>query len=104
MKYLKLTGLFIVLFLVMALDVSNSFMVRLGFEPNYLTTAAVALLIAWLTMNLHIAIMLLVVILTTATSLSDEAAASIGYDHDIVLALLVAIILAPMLRKLLDME
>ncbi|MCF6217300.1 MAG: hypothetical protein L3J62_05635 [Gammaproteobacteria bacterium] len=104
MKYLKLTGLFIVLFLVMALDMSNSFIGRLGFEANYLATAAAALLIAWLTMNHSIVIMLLVVILATAASLSGEAAASIGYDRDIVLALLIAIIVAPMLRKLLDME
>ncbi len=104
MKYLKLTGLFIVLFLVMALDVSNGFMARLGFEADYLATAVAALLIAWLTMNHSIVIMLLVVILATAASLSDEAAASIGYDRDMVLALLVAILVAPKLRKLLDLE
>ncbi len=104
MKYLKLTGLFIVLFITIALNISDNFVVRLGFEPNYLLVAGVSLLIASLTMNQHILIIIVVLVLTLSTSVSEETAASFGYDRDVMLAALVAVVMLPILREFFDLE
>lgn len=88
----------------MALNVSDSFIVRLGFEANYLLVAGVSLLIAWLTMNQNILIILVVLVLALSTGVPEETAASFGYDRDVMLAALVAIIMLPIVRDFFDLE
>jgi len=88
----------------MALNVSDSFIVRLGFEANYLLVAGVSLLIAWLTMSQHILIVIMVLILALSTGVPEETAANLGYDRDMMLAALVAIIMLPIIRDFFDLE
>ncbi len=88
----------------MALNMSDSFIVRLGFEPNYLLVVGVSLLIAWLTMNQNILIIVVVLILALSTCVPEETAASFGYDRDVMLAALVAVIMLPIVREFFDLE
>jgi len=88
----------------MALNMSDSFIVRLGFEANYLLVVGVSLLIAWLTMNQHLLIVIVVLILALSTAVPEETAVNLGYDRDVMLAALVAIVMLPIIRDFFDLE
>ncbi len=88
----------------MALNMSDSFIARLGFEVNYLLIAGVSLLIAWLTMKQHILIVIVVLVLALSTGVPEETAANFGYDRDVMLAALVALIMLPAIRDFFDLE
>lgn len=88
----------------MALNMSDSFIIRLGFEANYLLVAGVSLLIAWLTMNQHLLIVIVVLVLTLSTGVPEETATNLGYDRDVMLAALVAVVMLPIIRDFFDLE
>ena len=82
----------------------DSFIVRLGFEANYLLVAGVSLLIAWLTMNQHLLIVIVVLVLALSTGVPEETATNLGYDRDVMLAALVAVVMLPIIRDFFDLE
>ncbi|VAW84193.1 hypothetical protein MNBD_GAMMA18-1924 [hydrothermal vent metagenome] len=88
----------------MALNMSDSFIVRLGFEANYLLVAGVSLLIASLAMNQHILIVVVVLVLALGAGVPEGTAENIGYDRDVILAALVAVIVLPLIRDFFDLE
>ncbi len=88
----------------MALNISDSFIMRLGFEANYLLVAGVSLLVAWLTMNQHLLIVIVVLILALSTGVPEETATNLGYDRDVMLAALVAVVMLPIIRDFFDLE
>lgn len=104
MKYLKFLGLFVVLFLALALNLPDNFVARLGFDVNYLLAAGAALLISWASLR-HNALMVgIIVLLVIGANVPEETAASLGYDRDIVLAALFGVILLPLIRNFLDLD
>lgn len=104
MNYVKFIVLFLLLFLGIVLNMEHSFISRLGFEMNYLVAAGVSFLISWLALNHHVFVVAVLVIMATAANLPEATAAGLGYDRDIMLAALIAVILLPLIIKFFDLD
>jgi len=87
-----------------ALNMEHSFISRLGFEMNYLLAVAVSLLISWLALHHHVFVVAVLVTMATATNLPEETAVGLGYDRDVMLAALIAVITLPLIIKFFDLD
>lgn len=92
------------LFVALALNLPDNFVARLGFESNYLLLAGAALLISWTVQNHNVFMTIVIVLLVVGANVPKEMAASIGYDRDILFAVLLAVMILPSIRHFLDLE
>ena len=90
---------FLILFMTIAVNLPDSVIARLGFEPNYLLAAMVAVVLAGLVQHRHLLSILLVVALSWGANLPADLAEHWSMDPDIFLAGLIAVVLTPMVAK-----
>lgn len=96
---MKLTLLFLVLFMSIAANLPDSVISRLGLEPNYLLAALTAIIIAWFTVHLEALLALLVVGLSIGANLPESLADSMNVNRDYLFATLVAIVIIPWVSR-----
>lgn len=99
---MRLLLVFLVLFMVIGVNLPESMIARLGFEPGFLKAALAAWVVAGLTFHERTALIVVVVALTIGANLPAGAAARLGIDPDVSLAALVALVLLPLLRHHLE--
>ncbi len=104
MKYIKLFGLFVIIFATLALNTQDNFIARLGFESSYLLASGIALLIAWLTLYHKTVTIVFIVILMVGSNVTAATASGIGFERDILFAALLAIIFLPLVRDFFELE
>ncbi len=80
-------------------NLSDGFLVRLGFDSNYLLAALAALVLTGLIARRSLALIVLIVLVTCGANVSPETAMSYGYDPDYLLAALIAIVVSPVICR-----
>ena len=94
---------FFALSLSIGVNLSDGFLARLGFDPNFLLASLVAMVLTGLVAHRSLAVIALIVLVTIGANLPLATAAEIGYDPDFLLATLVAIVVLPYVTRGLDM-
>lgn len=95
----KFALVFLVLMMVIAINLPHGVMTEVGISPNILLGALGAFVIAGLVSNEHLGLIVLVILAAIAANVSPETAASIGYDRDIMIAVLVGLVVLPFVAK-----
>ena len=92
----------LILFMSIAVNLPDSVIARLGFDPDYLKAALLAVIIAGLTRYHNLALMVLVVLLSIAANMPLDMARELGVDRDVFTATLVAIVLSTRVSRWFD--
>lgn len=93
---------FLVLFMAIGVNLPDNMLARVGLDPDYLKVALAAWTITALVFHERVALIVVVVALCVGANLPAEVAAGWGIDRDIALAGLVAVVLTPAFRRVLD--
>ena len=91
---------FIISFLSIAINLPDSMIARLGFDPDYLMAALVAVAITGLTLHRRMLLVVLVVFCSIAANLPAEVVHGWGLDKDYIIATLAVLVLLPVGAKL----
>lgn len=77
------------------INLPDSYIARLGIEPNYMIAALAAIVIAGLMVHRRLLLIVLVVGLSIGTNMPETYMSSIGVSRDYLFATLVAIVIIP---------
>lgn len=91
---------FLISFLSIAINLPDSVIARVGFDPDYLMAALVAIAITGLTMHRRMFLVVLVVFCSVAANLPADLISSWGLDKDYIIATLIVLVLLPVGVKL----
>ncbi len=94
--------IFLVLLITIAINLEDNMIARLGFEPTYLIMALVAVVITGLVMHNNLALVVLVLFLSVGANMPVDFMLNFGIDRDILTGILGAIILLPLIAKVID--
>ncbi|GMR21006.1 MAG: hypothetical protein BMS9Abin36_1604 [Gammaproteobacteria bacterium] len=92
---MKLLLLFLVLFMSIAVNLPDSYIARLGIEPDYIIAALAAIVVAGLVVHRKLLLIVLVVALSIGTNMPEPFMTSIGVGRDYLFATLIAIVIVP---------
>lgn len=92
---MKVISVFVVLFLMIAINLPHGMFARMGFEGDYLMAALIAMVLALLVRNRHLYLIVLVVLCTLAANLPDAIYADWLIDPDYFLGILLALVILP---------
>lgn len=92
---MKVISVFVILFLMIAINLPHGMFARIGFEGDYLMAALVALVLALLVRNRHLYLIILVVLCTLAANLPETMFAEWYVDPDYFLGILLALVILP---------
>ena len=95
----KFLLVFLIIAIVPALNMPEGFLARLGVDSSILMAATIAIVFAGFMQHLNLALIVLITIMAVAANVSDEAASAIGYDPDLVLVGLIALVLMPFIAR-----
>lgn len=95
----KFLIIFLALAVILALNLRFGMLSQFSVSPNLLIVALIALVIAGIVANESIGLILLVMGAALAANVPREVAASMGYDRDVMIALLVALVLTPVVAR-----
>lgn len=101
---MKIAALALILFISIAVNLPDSIVGRLGFEPNYLLAALAAVAIAGLVAHRNLALIVLVVVMCVGANLPADVASGWGLNRDYLTAGLFAVALFPLLVRLLGWD
>jgi hypothetical protein len=99
---LKFALVFLTLCLSVGANLSEGFLARMGFDPDFLMVALIAFVLTGLITHRHLALIVLVVLLTIGANASAEFAESLGYEPDYLVAALAALVFTPYLNRLFE--
>ena len=91
--------IFVTLSMSIGANLSDGFLIRLGFDPSILLAGLVALVLTGLIAHRSLALIVLIVMVTIGANLPLDTATEMGYDPDYLLAALVAM---PFVRRSLE--
>ncbi|MDP2140094.1 MAG: hypothetical protein Q8L20_04715 [Gammaproteobacteria bacterium] len=98
---MKLVLYGLILFLTIGVTVARETLSRFGMETNYLMIALVALVLTVLLAHRSLMLVLLVLLLCVAINLPPEMIGGITIDQDFLVAVLIAVVILPVVHKLL---
>ena len=90
---------FLTLTLAISINLDAGFLARLGVDPGILLVALIAFITAGLIAHRHIALIVIILVMTKGDNVPVETAVDIGYDPDYLLAGLAALIFTPILGE-----
>lgn len=90
---------FLVLIMVILINLPHGIMSEFSVSPNILLGALAAFVIAGLVSNQNLGIIALVILAAIGANVPPEVAANIGYDRDIMLAVLIGLVLLPFFAR-----
>lgn len=91
----------LILFLTIGVTVARETLARFGLETNYLLIALVALVFTALLAHRSLMLVVLVLLLCAAINLPPEMFGGLTVDQDFLIAALIAVVILPMVHKLL---
>ncbi|MBI1732843.1 MAG: hypothetical protein HYR49_08765 [Gammaproteobacteria bacterium] len=89
---------FLVLVIVLAINFKAGILAQFS-ATNFFVAVLVALIISALVASEHAGFVVLVIGVALAANVPREVALSIGYDRDVMIALLVALVLLPIISR-----
>ncbi len=78
-----------------AINLPDSYIARVGIEPDYIMAALAAIVIAGLIVHRKLLLIVLVVALSIGTNMPESFMVSIGVGRDYLFATLIAIVVIP---------
>ena len=94
--------IFLVLMIAIAINLDDNMIARLGFQPTYLIITLVAVVITGLVIHRNLALVVLVLFLSVGANMPAGFMSNFGIDRDILTGILGAIILVPLIAKIID--
>jgi len=91
-----------VLMITIAINLEDNMIARLGFQPTFLIITLVAVVITGLVMHRDLALVFLVLFLSVGANIPAGFMLNFGIDRDILTGILGAIILVPLIAKIID--
>ncbi|MES3008633.1 MAG: hypothetical protein V4751_12775 [Pseudomonadota bacterium] len=91
----------LILFIGLGITLARETLTRFGLETNYLLIALVALLFTALLAHRSVMLVLLIVGLCVVINLPPEMLGGVVIDQDIVIAALIAVIILPVVHRVL---
>lgn len=101
---MRFFALALVIFMAVGVNLPGGMIARLGFEPNYILAALLAVVVAGMMAQRHVLLIVLVVVLAVGANLPAEYAERLHLDPDYLLAALVAVVLLPVVERLLGWD
>ena len=95
----KFLAVFLVVFMATIINLPESMMAQLGFDPSYLTAALVAVAISGMIVERRAALVILVLGLCVLANLPDSTVAGFGIAREWVIAALIAVVVVPLVTK-----
>jgi len=93
---------FLIIFLALAVNLPDGMIARLGFDPNYLFAALVAMALAGLLVHRRMLLVLLILACTIGANLPANVTDYLGLDRDILFATLIALVFIPFIAGKVD--
>ena len=94
--------IFICMSLTVGMNAEQGFLQRMGFDSDILMITAIAFVVTGLIAHRCLALIAVVVLLTLSANVPVEEALRLGYDPDVCLAALFALVTVPYFAKLVD--
>lgn len=98
----KFALVFLVLIMVLAINLPHGILTEFSISPNILIGALAAFVIAGLVSNQNTGLIVLVILAAIGANVPPEMAASIGYDREVMLAVLIGLVLLPFVARQLS--
>ena len=95
----KFVLVFVVLIMVLVINLPHGILTEFSVSPNILIGALAAFVIAGLVSHHNLGLIVLVILAAIAANAPPELAASIGYDRDVILAILIGLVLLPFVAR-----
>jgi len=95
----KFVAVFLVVFMATVINLPQSLLAQLGFDPTYLMAALVAVAIAGMVLERKAALVILVLGLCILANLPEAVTAGFGISRDWIIAALVGLVVVPLLTK-----
>ena len=95
----KFVLVFLILIMVLAINIPHGILTEFSISPNILIGALAAFVIAGLVSHHHLGLIVLVILAAIGANVPPELAASIGYDREVMLAVLVGLVLLPFVAR-----
>jgi len=100
--FFRISGLFIVFLVTLALNLDDNIVARLGFSANYGYILIIAVVCTAFVAGRHAAIVAIVVVFSLNANMPLDFSLNFGYDRDLYAGLMAALVLQPILMLVLD--
>jgi hypothetical protein len=95
---------FLILSMTLAINVGDNVLARLGFDQGYLKVALCAVVVTGLIARRNLLLVVLVLLLSFGANMPADFMLNFGIDRDIFLGALGAIVLMPVLARVMDLD
>ncbi len=102
-SFIKISLIFFVFLLTIAVNLEDNVLARLGFDANYLMMALVTVVFTGLLAHRSVLLIVLVLFLSVGANMPEGFMLSFGIDRDYLTGVLVAVVMLPLLSSLLGL-
>jgi len=99
---MKVVFTFLMFFLTIAINLDDNVLARLGFERNFLVMTLVTLVVTGLIAHRRLLLIVLVLFLSIGANMPSAFMLNFGLDRDFLLGVLCAIVLLPVLVRVMN--
>lgn len=99
---MKVIIFFFIIFMSLSVNLTDSIIGRLGFDPNYILVACVATFSSIMIARRRIIVITMAACLAIVANMPEAAVSGYGIDRDHAAAILIALLITPYIIELLE--